>query len=151
MEYANSIPDWESLIAARMRPCIAMPKDEDASKRAKRITDNRYAKSEKRRISRKAWTSSPAGKLSQKRRDARYRATEKGKANDRRKANKYYETHKGDAGFKAKRNERRQGYRCRVRIGELLGEMGPIEGFLAMAHLLVVQAAAQTELKEASK
>ena len=37
--------DWETLIASRMRPCATMPKEEDASRRAKKMSTDRYEQS----------------------------------------------------------------------------------------------------------
>ena len=44
-----AMDSWESLMASRMRPCATMPKEEDTSKRAKKIGSDRYEKSEKRK------------------------------------------------------------------------------------------------------
>lgn len=60
----DAMDSWESLIASRMRPCATMPKEEDTSKRAKKIGSERYEKSEKRKESRKKWQQSEAGKKS---------------------------------------------------------------------------------------
>ena len=43
----DAIDSWESLIASRMRPCATMPKEEDTSKRAKKIVSERYEKKRK--------------------------------------------------------------------------------------------------------
>lgn len=45
----DAMDSWESLIASRMRPCATMPKEEDTSKRAKKIGSERYEKSARNR------------------------------------------------------------------------------------------------------
>lgn len=39
--------NWESLIAARMRPCASMPRHADPTKERKRRSHNRYYASDK--------------------------------------------------------------------------------------------------------
>lgn len=107
--------DWEMLIAARMRPCSSMPKEEDASKRAKKMSTDRYEQSEKRKVSRKKWQQSEAGKKSMHERGERYRHTEKGVHNSRKKAMTYYYAHKNDPEFKAKRAARQRKYRAEAK------------------------------------
>ena len=109
----DNTQDWESLIASRMRPCATMPKEEDASKRTKKISSDRYEKSEKRKESRKKWQQSEAGKKSMHDRGERYRHTEKGVKNSRKKAMTYYYAHKDDPEFKAKRAKWNRDYRQR--------------------------------------
>ena len=46
--------NWESLIAARMRPCASMPRHVDPTKERKRRARNRYYASEKGKENRKA-------------------------------------------------------------------------------------------------
>ena len=111
----DNTQDWETLIAARMRPCSSMPKEEDASKRAKKIGSDRYEKSEKRKESRKKWQQSEAGKKSMHDRGKRYRATEKGVQNSRKKAMTYYYAHKDDPEFKAKRAARQRKHRAEAK------------------------------------
>ena len=107
--------DWESLIASRMRPCATMPKEEDASRRAKKMSTDRYEQSEKRKVSRKKWQQSEAGKKSMHDRGERYRHTEKGVKNSRKKAMTYYYAHKDDPDFKAKRAARQRKYRAEAK------------------------------------
>lgn len=111
----DAMDSWESLIASRMRPCATMPKEEDTSKRAKKISAGRYEKSEKRKESRKKWQQSEAGKKSMHDRGERYRHTEKGVNNSRKKASKYYYAHKDDPEFKAKRAARQRKYRAEAK------------------------------------
>ena len=101
----DAMDSWESLIASRMRPCATMPKEEDTSKRAKKICSDRYEKSEKRKESRKKWQQSEAGKKSMHDRGERYRHTEKGVKN----------SHKDDTVFKAKRAARQRKYRAEAK------------------------------------
>ena len=108
--------DWETLIAARMRPCSSMPKEEDASRRAKKMSTERYEQSEKRKVSRKKWQQSEAGKKSMHDRGERYRHTEKGVQNSRKKAMTYYYAHKDDPEFKAKRAARQRKYRAEAKL-----------------------------------
>lgn len=111
----DAMDNWESLIASRMRPCATMPKEEDTSKRAKKIGSERYEKSEKRKESRKKWQQSEAGKKSMHDRGERYRHTEKGVKNSRKKAMTYYYAHKNDPDFKAKRAARQRKYRAEAK------------------------------------
>lgn len=92
-----------------------MPKEEDTSKRAKKIVSDRYEKSEKRKESRKKWQQSEAGKKSMHDRGERYRHTEKGVKNSRKKAMTYYYAHKDDPDFKAKRAARQRKYRAEAK------------------------------------
>ena len=113
MQDSSEISCWESLIARRMRPCATMPKEVDPSKRAKKISDARFGKTQKKRDSYKAWAQTPAGKESIKNSHRKYDTSPKGKANAQRKRDKYYATHKDDPEFKARKNARNRDYRAR--------------------------------------
>lgn len=71
--------NWESLIAARMRPCESMPRHADPTKERKRMAHNRYYSSEK-------------GKENRKGADARFREIHREERNEY--SRKYYQEHK---------------------------------------------------------
>lgn len=125
-EDENVIQNWESVIASRMRPCATMPKEEDTSRRAKKISSERYERSAKRKVSRKRWQQSEAGKKSMHDRGERYRHTEKGVKNSRKKAMTYYYAHKNDPDFKAKRAARQRKYRAEAKASKLESKAPPV-------------------------
>ena len=71
--------NWESLIAARMRPCESMPRHDDPTKERKRRAHNRYYASEK-------------GKENRKGADARFRENHREERNEY--SRNYYQAHK---------------------------------------------------------
>ena len=107
--------DWESMIASRMRPCATMPKEEDASRRAKKMSTDRYEQSEKRKVSRKKWQQSEAGKKSMHDRGKRYRATEKGRLNSLKKSRAYFDRHKDDPAWREHRRQVQKAWKQRKR------------------------------------
>lgn len=68
-----------------------------------RLRDREREKTPERKAKHKAWAHSPAGKESERRRGAKYYATEKGKANALKKSKAYYERHKADPEFRARK------------------------------------------------
>ena len=70
-------------------------------------------KTPERKSMHKAWAQSPAGKESERRRGAKYYATEKGKANARKKSNAFYDRHKGDPEFRARKQAQRDAWKER--------------------------------------
>lgn len=71
--------NWESLIAARMRPCESMPRHADPTKERKRRAINRYYASEN-------------GKENRKGADARFRERHRDERNEY--SRNYYQAHK---------------------------------------------------------
>ena len=71
--------NWETLIAARMRPCESMPRHADPTKERKRRAHNRYYASDK-------------GKEKRKGADARFRANHREERNEYNR--NYYQAHK---------------------------------------------------------
>lgn len=70
-------------------------------------------KTPERKALHKAWAQSPAGKESERRRGAKYYATEKGKANALKKSKAYYERHKDEPDFKARHKAARKAWAAR--------------------------------------
>ena len=68
-------------------------------------------KTPERKAMHKAWAKSPAGKESERRRGAKYYATEKGKANALKKSRAYYDRHKDDPEFRARKQAQRDAWR----------------------------------------
>ena len=71
--------NWESLIAARMRPCASMPRHADPTKERERRAHNRYYASDK-------------GKENRKGADARFRESHREERNEYNR--NYYQAHK---------------------------------------------------------
>ena len=61
----------------------------------------------------KAWAHSTAGKESERRRGAKYYATEKGKKNAIKKSRAYYDRHKDDPEFRARKQAWRDAWKER--------------------------------------
>lgn len=97
-----------------------------ARRRAKKISSERYERSAKRKVSRKRWQQSEAGKKSMHDRGERYRHTEKGVKNSRKKAMTYYYAHKDDPEFKAKRAARQRKYRAEAKARKLGSKAPPV-------------------------
>ena len=70
-------------------------------------------KTPERKAMHKAWAKSPAGKESERRRGAKYYATEKGKANALKKSRAYYDRHKDDPEFRARKQAQRDAWKER--------------------------------------
>ena len=73
----EQIPDWETLIASRMRPCATICTIEDPAKRARKMKERRRAKSHQRIAYRKKYREENRDEINAKKRD--YNATEEGK------------------------------------------------------------------------
>ena len=78
-----------------------------------RLKDREREKTPERKAMHKAWAQSPAGKESERRRRAKYYATEKGKANALKKSRAYYERHKDDPDFRARKQAQREAWKER--------------------------------------
>jgi hypothetical protein len=72
-----------------------------------------YEHSEGRKRQHRAWAKSPAGKESERRRGAKYYATEKGKKNALKKSRAYYDRHKDDPEFRARKQACRNAWKER--------------------------------------
>ena len=70
-------------------------------------------KTPERKALHKAWAQSPAGKESERRRGAKYYATEKGKKNALKKSRAYYDRHKDDPEFRARKQACRNAWKER--------------------------------------
>ena len=70
---------------------------------AMRLKERYREKTPERKAMHKAWAQSPAGKESERRRGAKYYATEKGKKNALKKSRAYYDRHKDDPEFRARK------------------------------------------------
>ena len=77
---------------------------------AMRERDREREKTPERKAMHKAWAQSPAGKESERRRSAKYYATEKGKKNALKKSRAYYESHKDDPEFRARKQAQRDAW-----------------------------------------
>ena len=75
-----------------------------------RERDRVREKTPERKAMHKAWAHSPAGKESERRRGAKYYATEKGKVNALKKSRTYYESHKDDPEFRARKQAQRDAW-----------------------------------------
>lgn len=82
-------------------------------KAAMRERDRERDKTPERKAMHKAWAQSPAGKESERRRSAKYYATEKGKNNALKKSRAYYERHKDDPEFRARKQAQRDAWKER--------------------------------------
>lgn len=80
---------------------------------AMRARERVREKTPERKAMHKAWAQSPAGKESERRRGAKYYATEKGKANALKKSKAYYERHKDDPEFRARKQACRNAWKER--------------------------------------
>ena len=120
--------NWESLIAERMRPCSKMAAQD-------------YEHSEGRKRQHRAWAKSLEGILSYKRRQAKWKATEKGKATRRRITNRYYARHKDEPEFKAKRSAWDKAFRLRHKPGALrqVDYTLTMHGETIVAHVLTTR------------
>ena len=78
-----------------------------------RLKEREREKTPERKAMHKAWAHSPAGKESERRRGAKYYATEKGKANALKKSRAYYDRHKGDPEFRARKQAQRDAWKER--------------------------------------
>ncbi len=70
-------------------------------------------KTPERKAVHKAWAHSTAGKESERRRGAKYYATEKGKKNALKKSRAYYDRHKDDPEFRARKQAQRDAWKER--------------------------------------
>ena len=70
---------------------------------AMRLKEREREKTPERKAMHKAWAHSPSGKESERRRGAKYYATEKGKKNALKKSRAYYDRHKDDPEFRARK------------------------------------------------
>ena len=75
-----------------------------------RLKEREREKTPERKAMHKAWAQSPAGKESERRRSAKYYATDKGKANARKKSNAFYDRHKDEPDFKARHKAARKAW-----------------------------------------
>lgn len=80
---------------------------------AMRMKDREREKTPERKAMHKAWAHSPAGKESERRRGAKYYATEKGKKNAIKKSRVYYDRHKDDPEFRARKQAQRDAWKER--------------------------------------
>lgn len=80
---------------------------------AMRERDRERDKTPERKALHKAWAQSPAGKESERRRSAKYYATEKAKKNALKKSKAYYERHKDEPDFKARQKAARKAWAAR--------------------------------------
>lgn len=80
---------------------------------AMRMKEREREKTPERKAMHKAWAHSPAGKESERRRGAKYYATEKGKANALKKSRAYYDRHKDDPEFRARKQAQREAWKNR--------------------------------------
>ena len=80
---------------------------------AMRERDRERDKTPERKAMHKAWAQSPAGKESERRRSAKYYASEKGKKNALKKSRAYYERHKDDPDFRARKQAQREAWSAR--------------------------------------
>lgn len=78
-----------------------------------RERDREREKTPERKALHKAWAQSPAGKESERRRGAKYYATEKGKKNALKKSRAYYDRHKDDPEFRARKQACRNAWKER--------------------------------------
>lgn len=78
-----------------------------------RLKEREREKTPERKAMHKAWAHSPAGKESERRRGAKYYATEKGKANALKKSRAYYDRHKDDPDFRARKQAWRDAWKER--------------------------------------
>lgn len=78
-----------------------------------RLKEREREKTPERKALHKAWAHSPAGKESERRRGAKYYATEKGKANALKKSRAYYDRHKDDPDFRARKQAWRDAWKER--------------------------------------
>lgn len=78
-----------------------------------RLKEREREKTPERKAMHKAWAHSPAGKESERRRGAKYYATEKGKANALKKSRAYYDRHKDDPDFRARKHAWRDAWKER--------------------------------------
>lgn len=78
-----------------------------------RLKEREREKTPERKTMHKAWAHSPAGKESERRRGAKYYATEKGKANALKKSRAYYDRHKDDPEFRARKQAWRDAWKER--------------------------------------
>lgn len=80
---------------------------------AMRDRDRERDKTPERKAMHKAWAQSPAGKESERRRSAKYYATEKGKKNALKKSRAYYERNKDAPEFRARKQAQRDAWKER--------------------------------------
>ena len=80
---------------------------------AMRLKEREREKTPERKAMHKAWAQSPAGKESERRRGAKYYATEKGKKNALKKSRAYYDRHKDDPEFRARKKAWRDAWKER--------------------------------------
>ena len=78
-----------------------------------RLKEREREKTPERKAMHKAWAHSPAGKESERRRGAKYYATEKGKKNAIKKSRAYYDRHKDDPDFRARKQAWRDAWKER--------------------------------------
>ena len=78
-----------------------------------RMKEREREKTPERKAMHKAWAQSPAGKESERRRGAKYYATDKGKKNALKKSRTYYENHKDDPEFRARKQAQRDAWKER--------------------------------------
>ena len=114
---SEQIECWEKLIAKRMRP--AKRTAETVASEIAKEKSRKYEQSPERKEKHRKWNQSPAGKLSMKRRGAKYRASAKGIANSRKKSKKYYDVHRFDPVFIARHKEWDKAYKLRTIPGKL--------------------------------
>ena len=80
---------------------------------AMRLKEREREKTPERKAMHKAWAQSDAGKLSMRKRGAKYYATEKGKKNALKKSRAYYDRHKDDPEFRARKQACRNAWKER--------------------------------------
>lgn len=78
-----------------------------------RLKESEREKTPERKAMHKAWAKSPAGKESERRRGAKYYASEKGKKNALKKSRAYYDRHKDDPEFRARKQAWRNAWKER--------------------------------------
>lgn len=101
--------NWESLIAERSRP-------------ATKLAETDREKTAGRKAYHKKWDHSPAGKESARRRERKYRNTERGRAKLREKSRRYYARKKLDPDFLEKKRAYNRQYRARKRAEQKLNK-----------------------------
>ena len=106
--------NWESLIAERSRP-------------AAKLAETDREKTAGRKAYHKKWDHSPAGKESARRREKKYRHTERGRAKTNEKSRRYYARKKLEPDFLEKKRIYNRQYRARKRAEQKLNKEKPKE------------------------
>lgn len=110
MTPTNDIPSWESLIAERSRP-------------AAKLAETDREKTAGRKAYHKKWAHSTAGKESARRRERKYRLTERGREKAHEKSRRYYARKKLEPDFLEKKRVYNRQYRARKRAEQKLNKV----------------------------